>query len=107
MEDHVTYGTEQRDLPSYLEKVQSQLPALQLLAQMGWQYLPPEECVRLRDGRLGTAVLEPVLTEFIRRNARFEFKGQVRPFTENAIQNAVQALRAFRATGAAHQTEPA
>jgi type I restriction enzyme R subunit len=107
MEDRATYGTEQCDLPSYLEKVQSQLPALQLLMQMGWQYLPPEECVRLRDGRLGTAVLEPVLTEFIRRHARFEFKGQVRPFTENAIQNAVQALRAFRATGATHQNEQA
>ena len=107
MEDCATYGTDQRDLPSYLEKVQSQLPALHLLIQMGWQYLPPEECVRLRDGRLGAAILEPVLTEFFRRNARFEFKGQVRPFTENAIQNAVQALRAFRATGATHQNEQA
>lgn len=102
MEDSATYET-----PSYLEKVQCQLPALQLLIHMGWTYLPPEACVRLRDGRLGTTILEPVLTEFIRRAGRFEFKGQVRSFTENAIQNAVQTLRAFRATGAMQQNEQA
>ena len=102
MEETTAYTT-----PSYLEKVQCQLPALQLLIQMGWSYLPPEECVSLRDGRLGSAILEPVLTDFIRSTGRFEFKGQVRPFTENAIQNAVQTLRAFRATGAMQQNEQA
>ena len=102
MEDPTACAT-----PSYLEKVQCQLPALQLLIQMGWVYLPPEECVRLRDGRLGSAFLEPVLIDFIRRTGRFEFKGQLRPFTENAIQNAVQTLRAFRATGAMQQNEQA
>ncbi|MDD4442955.1 MAG: hypothetical protein PHX41_13765, partial [Kiritimatiellae bacterium] len=74
MEDPTACAT-----PSYLEKVQCQLPALQLLIQMGWVYLPPEECVRLRDGRLGSAFLEPVLIDFIRRTGRFEFKGQLRP----------------------------
>ena len=107
MEIPAPYAADRPELPSYLEKVQCQLPALQLLVQMGWTYLPPEECVRLRDGRLGSAILEPLLTEFIRRTGRFEFKGQVRPFTENAIQNAVQTLRAFRATGAMQQNEQA
>ena len=72
---------------------------------MGWKYLPPEECVRLRGGRLSAVILEPVLIDFIRAHGRFEFKGQTRSFTENAIQNAVQALRAFRATGATSQNE--
>lgn len=102
MEEPATYET-----PSYLEKVQCQLPALQLLIQMGWTYLPPNECVRLRDNRLGTAILEPVLIDFIRRTGRFEFKGQQHTFSENAIQNAVQSLRAFRATGAMQQNEQA
>lgn len=100
METPATYTT-----PSYLEKVQSQLPALHLLIQMGWTYLPPEECVRMRGDRLSTVILEPVLIDFIRNHGRFEFKGQTRAFTENAIQNAVQALRAFRATGATSQNE--
>lgn len=95
------------ELPSYLEKVQSQLPALQLLVQMGWTYLTPEEGVKLRGERLGNAILEPVLVEHIRERCRYEFKGQTRSFTENSIQNAVQALKGFRATGATHQNEQA
>lgn len=93
------------ELPSYLEKVQAQLPALQLLIQMGWKYLTPEECVEQRNSRMGTAILEPILTEHIRNHARYEFKGCEREFTENAIQNAVQALKGFRATGASHEDE--
>jgi len=108
MENHETYGTPEHVLtPSYLEKVQCQLPALQLLMQLGWEYLTPEECNTLRDGRLGTAIIDRTLCEHIRNNCRFEFKGRDHPFSENAVQNAVQALRAFRATGAMHQNEQA
>ena len=102
MEDPVPYGT-----PNYLEKVQSQLPALQLLTELGWDYLTPEECMSLRGGRLGTAILEPILLDHVRQHCRFGFKGREHPFTENAIANAVQALKAFRATGATYQNEQA
>ncbi|MBP9225811.1 MAG: type I restriction endonuclease subunit R, partial [Verrucomicrobiales bacterium] len=100
MEDEPLYQT-----PSYLESVQSQLPALQLLVEMGWEYLTPEQCCKLRNGRLGTAVLDPILFDFIREHGRYTFKGGEHVFTENAITNAVQALKAFRATGAIHQNE--
>jgi len=102
MEERATYET-----PNYLEKVQSQLPALQLLTELGWEYLTPEECVALRGGRLGSAILEPVLLDHIREHCCFEFKGREHPFTENAITNAVQALKSFRATGATYQNEQA
>ncbi|OGV59213.1 MAG: hypothetical protein A2X45_10805 [Lentisphaerae bacterium GWF2_50_93] len=92
-------------LPEYLEKIQSHLPALQLLIQMGWQYLAPEETVRLRGERLGSVIIEPILLDYIRARCRYEFKGASRPFTENAILNAVQVLKNFRATGAIHQNE--
>ncbi|MDJ0817431.1 MAG: HsdR family type I site-specific deoxyribonuclease, partial [Desulfobacterales bacterium] len=105
MENQVPFGTSEYELPSYLEKVQSQLPALHLLMQMGWQYLTPEETVKLRNGRLGAVVLEPILIDHIRTHCRYRFKGAVHPFTENAIQNAVQAIKNFRATGALHQNE--
>ena len=107
MEEQAPYGRPEHDLPSYLEKVQSQLPALQLLMQLGWRYLAPEETVALRGGRLGATILEPILVDHIRTHGRYEFKGDNRPFTENAIQNAVQALKGFRATGATHQNEQA
>jgi type I restriction enzyme R subunit len=105
MEKQTPFGAPEHELPSYLEKVQSQLPALHLLIQMGWQYLPPDETVKLRNGRLGAAVLEPILIDHIRAHCRYKFKGDVHHFTENAIQNAVQALKNFRATGALHQNE--
>ena len=102
MEEPAIYQT-----PNYLEKVQSQLPALQLLMAMGWEYLTPEQCVTLRGGRLGSAILDPLLVNHIREHCGFEFKGQRQSFTENAIASAVQALKAFRATGATHQNEQA
>ena len=107
MEEQAPYGISEHEVPSYLEKVQSQLPALQLLINMGWEYLTPEETVKLRGGRLGSFILEPVLLEHIRNQCCYDFKGNTHPFTENAIRNAVQALKAFRATGATHQNEQA
>jgi type I restriction enzyme R subunit len=107
MENRAPYGIQRNDLPSYLEKTQSQLPALHLLMQMGWRYLTPEDTVTMRGNRLGSAILEPILLDHIRNHCRYEFKGQTRCFTENAIQNAVQALKGFRATGATHQNEQA
>lgn len=107
MENRAPYGTQRSELPNYLEKMQSQLPALHLLMQMGWRYLPPNKTVAMRGGRLGATILEPILIDYIRNHCRYEFKGQTRSFTENVIQNAVQALKGFRATGATHQNEQA
>jgi type I restriction enzyme, R subunit len=89
--------------PSYLEAVQSQLPALQLLINLGWDYLSPEECAELRGGRLSAALLEPILLDHIRANCRYYFKGRTHAFTENAMQSAVQELKNVRATGATFQ----
>jgi type I restriction enzyme, R subunit len=107
MEDQPSYGTQSREMPNCLDKVQSLLPALQLLMQMGWAYLTPEEADRLRGNRLERAILEPLLAAHIRDHCRFAFKGVAHSFTENAIQGAVQALQGFRATGAAHENEQA
>ncbi len=107
MEEQAPYGILEYEVPSYLEKVQSQLPALQLLISMGCEYLTSEETVKLCGGRLGSFILEPILLEHIRNHCCYEFKGSTHPFTENAIQNVVQALKAFRATGATHQNEQA
>ncbi len=93
------------ELPSYLEAVQSQLPALQLLINMGWDYLSPDECREMRGGRIGSPLLETVLTEHIRNKCGFDFKGSRHAFGENAIQSAVQELKNFRATGATYQNE--
>ena len=107
MEEQPTYGVQPQEQPNYLEKVQTQLAALHLLMQLGWQYLTPEAANRLRGDRLDGTILEPELVDHIRSHCRFTFKGATHHFTENAIQSAVQTLKGFRASGAVHQNEQA
>ena len=79
-------------LPSFLEDHISQVPALQLLQNLGWQYLTPAEAVSLRGGKLGNVMLDTVLVEQLRKFNRIRFKGQEYEFSEANIQSAVQAL---------------
>ena len=81
------------ELPSFLEDHISQIPALQLLQNLGWQYLTPAEAVSLRGGKLGNVLLDTVLVEQLRRLNRIRFKGESYEFSEANIQSAVQALR--------------
>ncbi|HQY95186.1 hypothetical protein [Caldilinea sp.] len=52
---------------AYLEELSPQLPALQLLINLGWHYLPTAEALALRDGKqkhvVLTGVLDPWLAE--------------------------------------------
>jgi len=50
-----------QELPSFLEDDISQIPALQLLQNLGWEYLTPKETVTLRAGKMSCVMLEGVL----------------------------------------------
>ena len=71
-----------QQLPSFLEDHISQIPALQLLQNLGWRYLTPAETVSLRGGKLGNVLLESVLVEQLRKLNRIRFKGQEYEFSE-------------------------
>ncbi len=79
-------------LPSFQEDHISQIPALQLLQNLGWQYLTPNECVGLRGGKLRNVLLEAVLVEQLRKLNQIRFKGDEYEFSEANVQSAVQAL---------------
>jgi type I restriction enzyme R subunit len=79
-------------LPSFQEDHISQIPALQLLQNLGWRYLTPNECVALRGGKLRNVLLESVLVEQLRKLNRIRFKGDEYEFSEANIQNAVGAV---------------
>ncbi len=81
------------ELPSFLEDHISQLPALQLLQNLGWHFLTPAEAVSLRSGKLSSVVLDTVLVDQLRKLNRIRFKGQEFEFSEANIQSAVQALK--------------
>lgn len=81
------------ELPSFLEDHISQIPALQLLQNLGWQYLTPAEAVAPRGGKLGNVLLETVLVNQLRKINRIRFKGGEHEFSEANIQSAVQGLK--------------
>ncbi len=77
---------------TYLEDFDSKIPAIQVLFALGWQYLGRDEAVQLRDGRLDQVVLTGVLRPWLAANARFEVKGEMQPFSEANIYEAVRRL---------------
>ncbi|MHB0959284.1 MAG: type I restriction endonuclease subunit R [Pirellulaceae bacterium] len=79
-------------ISDFLEDLVSHLPALQLLQQVGYQYLTPTEALDLRSGRRSRVMLEPVLIEQLRKLNQITFKGQTYDFTETNLRNAVDAL---------------
>ena len=76
----------------FLEDLVSHLPALQLLQQIGYQYLTPTEALELRDSRRSRVVLESILIDGLRKLNQITFKGQTHDFTETNLKNAVDAL---------------
>lgn len=85
--------------PAFREDQLSQIPALHLLQNLGYQYLLPAEALRLRGGRESHVLLVDVLTEQLRRLNRVRHGGQELPFNESAIAEAVRQLRDADAGG--------
>lgn len=75
------------------EQTASHLPALQLLCKLGYQYLPPQEALALRNGRQGEVLLTEVLYEWLAGHNDYDYKGETYQFSTGDIQQAVNALR--------------
>jgi type I restriction enzyme R subunit len=78
--------------PVVTEDASSQIPALDLLRQIGWTYLSPDEVDRLRGGRQSEVVLVGILRDQLARMNSFEYRGSQHAFTEGAIQDAVNEI---------------
>ncbi len=76
----------------YVEEVSSQLPALQLLTNMGWHYLTPAKALALRGGSPPVWVLTEVLTPWLAQHNDIPYKGQRHPFSEANISEATKRL---------------
>src|SRR6266498_1074966 len=80
-------------LPSLLEDHVSQIPALQLLQNLGYVYLRREEVHLERGGKLSNALLEGVMEKQLRRLNRINFKGADHEFSDANIHAAIQTLK--------------
>lgn len=81
------------------EKYLSQIPALQLLINMGYEYLPPEEVFAQRQGKAGNVLLEGVLREQLKKINRINYRGGEYLFSEENIQTAIQKLKNVKYDG--------
>lgn len=92
--------------PSFLENHISQIPALQLLGNLGYTYLTPEEALQARGGKLSNVLLEEVLEKQLRSINTINHQGGTRAFSEDNIQKAMRMLRDYpREVGLIQQSE--
>jgi len=79
--------------PEWREDESSQVPALQLLVNLGWTYLSPDEALKARGGRTGRVLLTSVLARKLadRELNVIRFKGAEHAFSDANIQQAIQA----------------
>lgn len=76
---------------SYDERYISQVPAIEVLQKLGYQYLSPEEAERIR-GNLHNVLLTTVLEEKLKELNSYEYQGQIYNFSESNIRQAIRDL---------------
>jgi len=81
------------------EKYLSQIPALQQLINLGFEYLAPEQALAARQGKTGNVLLEEVLRGQLKKINRIQHKGQEYLFSEENIQSAIEKLISVKYDG--------
>lgn len=79
--------------PHFIEDHVSQIPAIQLLINMGYQYLSPSKTLELRKDKTSQVLLESVLIEKLTEINSINRKGKTYQFSESNINAAVVALK--------------
>lgn len=83
------------NIPSFLEDRISQIPALQVLMNLGYEYITPEEAMQLRGGKTGNVILDDILEERLQHINTVRFKGKKYPFSNVNISNAIGTLKDY------------
>lgn len=81
------------------EKYLSQIPALQLLINLGYEYVAPEQVMQERQGRITNVLLENVLSAQLRKINRIQYKAREYFYSEENIQSAIQILKNVKYDG--------
>lgn len=77
---------------SYLEDLDSQVPAIQLLHALGWEYLSQSEALALRNNRKDQVILTGILRPWLEKNNHVHAKGEIYPFNDANIHEAIRRL---------------
>ncbi len=84
---------------TFNEKHLSQIPAIQLLINLGYEYISPSETLEERQGRTSNVLLEGILRDKLKAINRIRYKGSEYLFSEENIQSAIQKLKNVRYDG--------
>ncbi|WP_067150255.1 type I restriction endonuclease subunit R [Pseudotamlana agarivorans] len=79
--------------PSFLEDHISQIPAIQLLVNMGYEYVSPEKALEWRGGKKSHVLFENILKKQLKEINSIKRKGQVYEFSDANINSAVISLK--------------
>ncbi|MGI9249693.1 MAG: type I restriction endonuclease subunit R [Pseudohongiellaceae bacterium] len=77
----------------------SQIPALQMLMELGYEYLSPEVALSMRGGKVANVLLESVLQKQLEKLNRIHYRGNDCPFSEANIQEGIQKLKHIQYDG--------
>lgn len=81
------------------EKHLSQLPALQLLISLGFEYITPAEALYERQERTSNVLLENILRSQLKEINRIRYKANEYLFSEENVQSAIQKLKNIKYDG--------
>ncbi|MEW7988056.1 MAG: type I restriction endonuclease subunit R [Candidatus Thiodiazotropha sp.] len=81
------------------EKYLSQIPALQQLINLGFEYLSAEQALAARQEKTGNVLLEEVLRAQLKKINRIQHKRQEYLFSEENIQSAIEKLKNLKYDG--------
>jgi type I restriction enzyme R subunit len=99
MEDNSAFITHNSAFFQTTEKLTSQLPAVQLLASLGYEFITPTEALRERQNRTSNVLLENILRNQLKEINRIRHKGSEYLFSEENIQSAIQKLKNIKYDG--------
>lgn len=82
------------DTPSFKEDHISQIPALQLLQNLGYEYLTPEDALQLRGGKTTNLILDDVLRKQLKEiNSITVSATKTSLFTNENVERGILALK--------------
>jgi type I restriction enzyme R subunit len=77
-------------VPNAREQYSAHLPALHLLCNLGWHFVPTRQALALRGGNR-EVLLKPRLIEFLQAH-RFDYKGERHPLSPSAIDQVLREV---------------
>ena len=75
----------------FQEEYSAKLPALTLLTNLGWDFLPPDVALSYRDGKVDQVVFVKVLREVL-ASRTFHYAGNDYPLSQKSIDNLISEL---------------